>query len=672
MNALIFIEAFQLIKRTSRIMPKASITVLWGLLIVSLELEYGYGSMKVKPYNRPDQYSFEISQIDKYLGYIAWTEKTLYTSSTTDNQDVLLELIAQNSERPEAYIRLWAIYYRKKNFEQCTNISEQLFLEATEYEGKEIMILIVWLYVKSLMKERQEILAYQKLQYQYLLQTDIPMILYGYGKCIVKTTNEELRKKYLGSALSSFQECIKSCLSFRHGKIYFWMGRVYELRKDLVNSLYCYGRAMNLIPSKLMKQKYIVNYINKYKDFQAKANYVSERISLSRKNEFVAEDKATAARSAENVKHALKVVGKYDTIYAQYLAILHAFYVDKNIDYTKKLIKSFNKTSPLGLYCLLEIWNLQKRVSDYKELKGLAKYIYGLLDSFDVPNNLWIKGHILCAKTLIKNKSSPNYTEAIRMLRELCKVLPPLPLLAGQNYSIRRNLISSNEPDIGAYNELESKEIKQENEKENKVFPKISVIEMEISTYAKDSSFDYNCPSLKGDSYLNIIKSDKGHMRKCSAYMQQMMLYNGYINCAPKSEKKFTRRKRSMMPSIGYTPKGKLPHQDNIESNYDLELFSASTQCDYLYIMGKIAMKYEVDIKFGIRALCDLIGLLGLFMQENSNIGIKTKYWIAYGLHAINYKDEASIILNKVLAVIKEDKLKVKAKELLSKCQLNL
>eukprot|EP00826_Nyctotherus_ovalis_P035213 TRINITY_DN3003_c0_g5_i3.p1 TRINITY_DN3003_c0_g5~~TRINITY_DN3003_c0_g5_i3.p1 ORF type:complete len:630 (-),score=199.41 TRINITY_DN3003_c0_g5_i3:139-2028(-) len=627
--------------------------------------------MKIKPYNRPDQYSFEISQIDKYLGYIAWTEKLLYTSSMTDNQDVLLELIAQNAERPEAYVRLWAIYYRRRSFEQCTDISEQLFLEATEYEGKEIMLLIVWIYAKSLMREKQEIFAYQKLQYQYLLQSDVPMILYGYGKCIVKSTNEELRRRYLGSALSSFQECVKSCLSFRHGKVYFWMGRVYELRKDLVNSLYCYGRAMSLILAGSAKQKYVVNYINKYKEFQARANYVSERISLSRKGKFKPEDRAAATRSSEAVKHALKIVEKYDRVYAQYLAILHAFFVDKDVEYTKKLIAGFNKNSPLGLYCLLEIWNIQKKISDYKELKAIAKYIYGHLDSFDVPNNLWIKGHILCAKTLIKDKAAPNYSEAVRMLCELCKVLPSLPLL-GKNFSIRQDLIPTTELDSNFCGALESQIIK-DTKKEAKVFPRISVIEMEISSFAKDLPFDIHySEKVKGDSYLSAIKGDRGHMRKCSAYMQQIMLHNGFTNLVSKSEKKYTRRKRSMMPSIGYTPKSSLSRENSIRSMEsdarNNELFSASTQWDYLYLLGRVAVKYGVDPKFGVRVLSDLIGLLGLFMQENSAVGMKAKYWMANGLYEMGCVEEARKVASKVVA--SEEKWRMKVKKLVGKCQI--
>ena len=75
-------------------------------------------------------------------------------------------------------------------------------------------------YVKSLINGKYELIAFQKLQYQYTIQTDMPILLYYYGKYIAQSGNATLRKHFLGSALSSLQECIRSCLPSRQGKIY--------------------------------------------------------------------------------------------------------------------------------------------------------------------------------------------------------------------------------------------------------------------------------------------------------------------------------------------------------------------------------------------------------------------------------------------------------------------
>ena len=48
------------------------------------------------------------------------------------------------------------------------------------------------------------------------------------------------------------------------------MGKVYELRNYLVNSLYCYGKAKPTLKPNSNKLKAVTSYLNKYKDFQDK------------------------------------------------------------------------------------------------------------------------------------------------------------------------------------------------------------------------------------------------------------------------------------------------------------------------------------------------------------------------------------------------------------------
>ncbi len=105
----------------------------------------------------------------------------------------------------------------------------------------------------------------------------------------------------------------------------------------------------------------------------------------------------------------------------------------------RKLIFNYNKTSAAGLYGLLDIWVIIRRLADPHELKQIAKVIFKLLDSPDVPNHIWIKGHIYCAKTLIHDPVRPNHRDALRVLQRLCSILPDLPL-ADTMYSIQNDL----------------------------------------------------------------------------------------------------------------------------------------------------------------------------------------------------------------------------------------
>ncbi len=68
--------------------------------------------------------------------------------------------------------------------------------------------------------------------------------------------------------------------------------------------------------------------------------------------------------------------------------------------------------------------------------------------------------------------------------------------------------------------------------------------------------------------------------------------------------------------------------EDELSSN--TELFSVSTQWDYLYVLGKVAIKYGVNYKYGVQVLSDLLGLLTLLSLQNNLIASKAKYWIAY------------------------------------------
>ncbi len=118
------------------------VMLLWCLLILNLELQNKYASLKVKLRNKPEAYSYEIKRIDEYLGYIAWVEKYVYTDKKAqldDGKDVLRELIGKYPNRPEAYLKLWRIYYQQGRIEECIDISEKLFIEGTEYEENELM-----------------------------------------------------------------------------------------------------------------------------------------------------------------------------------------------------------------------------------------------------------------------------------------------------------------------------------------------------------------------------------------------------------------------------------------------------------------------------------------------------------------------------------------------------
>eukprot|EP00826_Nyctotherus_ovalis_P043530 TRINITY_DN4595_c0_g1_i5.p1 TRINITY_DN4595_c0_g1~~TRINITY_DN4595_c0_g1_i5.p1 ORF type:complete len:407 (-),score=128.39 TRINITY_DN4595_c0_g1_i5:1287-2507(-) len=310
------------------------VMLLWCLLVLTLELQGTYKHLKVKPKNKAEAYSYQIKRIDEYLGYIAWTEMYTYSSDTTklnDCKDVLRELVTNYPGRPEAYLKLWALYVKMERLEDSIDIAERLFIEGTEYEGDEVTNVIVLCYVRSLIATKHELLAFQKIQYQYTIQTETPILLYYYGKFIAKCKDETLRKSFLGSALSSLQECIRSCLPHRHTKVYYWMGRIYEERKDIVNALFCYGKAVKGVKKGSTKYNVIAKYIDSYREFQAKSNAIAQKVSLGKFGHLTTDTKAKMQESLKPIEDEFIVIQKYDSMYAIYLKILYEFYVNSTL-----------------------------------------------------------------------------------------------------------------------------------------------------------------------------------------------------------------------------------------------------------------------------------------------------------------------------------------------------
>ncbi len=71
---------------------------------------------------------------------------------------------------------------------------------------------------------------------------------------------------------------------------------------------------------------------------------------------------------------------------------------------------------------------------------------------------------------------------------------------------------------------------------------------------------------------------------------------------------------------------------------YGNEMFSISTECSYLYLLGKIAIKYGTDAKEGVDVLCDCVEIMRLLGFEGCKMFLKAKYWIAYALLSAGHK----------------------------------
>lgn len=182
-----------------------------------------------------------------------------------------------------------------------------------------------------------------------------------------------------------------------------------------------------------------------------RSNAIAQKISLGKFGHVASDNKVKGQEALKPIEDEFTIIQGYDKIYTVYLRILYEYYVNskfvltsiENILQMKKLIQSIDKADPATLYVLIEVWNIISKEGNYLETKAIAKFIYRLLKYSFIPNHLWIKGHIICAKTLLK-APKPNCDDAINLLKNLCQILPALPL-PESIYSIQKNL-KINEP----------------------------------------------------------------------------------------------------------------------------------------------------------------------------------------------------------------------------------
>ena len=68
------------------------------------------------------------------------------------------------------------------------------------------------------------------------------------------------------------------------------------------------------------------------------------------------------------------------------------------------------------------------------------------------------------------------------------------------------------------------------------------------------------------------------------------------------------------------------------------ELFSISTEWNYLYLLGKIYIKHNLSLKSGVLILSDCIEVMKLLFDDKCSKYYKAKYWIGVALTSSGYK----------------------------------
>ena len=84
----------------------------------------------------PEFYATKVREVDKYFGYLAWSEVFFYRNEWQKGLDILKQLILSHSKRPEAYIKMWYHYfYNVKDYEQAECVICEAFLKHPLSQG---------------------------------------------------------------------------------------------------------------------------------------------------------------------------------------------------------------------------------------------------------------------------------------------------------------------------------------------------------------------------------------------------------------------------------------------------------------------------------------------------------------------------------------------------------
>ena len=105
------------------------------------------------------------------------------------------------------------------------------------------------------------------------------------------------------------------------------MGKAYEARNDIVNTLFCYGKAQTLLPRNGKKMKIMQQYTKKYSEFYEKSTLIAERITAGQSGKMPVVDKKQAEIITKKVDDAFRLIEKHDPIYAQFLRVMYVRYV---------------------------------------------------------------------------------------------------------------------------------------------------------------------------------------------------------------------------------------------------------------------------------------------------------------------------------------------------------
>ncbi|CAG9320552.1 unnamed protein product [Blepharisma stoltei] len=382
-----------------------SIENLWANMIIA-QTKTLFEGLEIES---PMYYATKIKEIDNYYGYLAWAEIYAQDRNYKKSIEILKELVKIYANRPEAYMKLWQIYYYTiRDYNASEDIAAEAFIRLGGTDNSQYHSLLWISYAKSFFKLRKYSNCFELLQQKYIENSSFPIFLYQYGRLCIKSEVYF----FTGSAIGALQECLRLCDKGRYGSIYYWLSKGLLMNRQYTEALKAMKKALFFLNSKEKKK---ADEIKRAVSVLAPTMKAYELL----RNELSSEEKP-------NLKHCKSLCNEFQ-IYNKPVANVYmakimwlAGHKQQAIADLKEIVE--NNDPPLIAYFIL--LECLKQGQDYEQMKEIGKEMIKFCNNPQISTPDWIKAHLLYSKILIYNKL---HSKAIFVLKCLAKVFPPMP-----------------------------------------------------------------------------------------------------------------------------------------------------------------------------------------------------------------------------------------------------
>lgn len=360
----------------------------------------------------PEYYASKIKDMDKYFGYLAWSDLYIQTDSKK-GVSLLKELIKQFPCRPEAYTKLWKHYYfTSKNYELAEDTASEAFLRVTDYAFNHYYVLFCLYCAKSYFKTGKLVSCLQLLQKKFLENFDFPIFLYQFGRLACKSEVSS----YIPQSIGALKEFSRLCPDTKQGCVYYWLAKAYLQLRQHIESYKYITKALNTLDSNQIVKK---ENLRKWA-FELKLHIVALK---------QAESQLKQKFSPQVLENCMEIMENIKTYHRFSAALLNAkiLWVSGNRHDSIEKLKILCDQGGVRKSSYTLLFKYLRASHEFILLEKSAFEMIRKCNFSTVPTELWVTGNLWYAKALVKNCKP---VKAILILKSIAKIFTPMPYLS--------------------------------------------------------------------------------------------------------------------------------------------------------------------------------------------------------------------------------------------------